>query len=119
MWYLDHMASKALPKFRKEKADAWAKDHLTIHLAGQLNSKEETVHYSIYPELITEQANIIILQIDKILQQLTEEMRTQATELVFLMDNHFTQKNVYVFSYLEYLAKTQRIPKTCMYFFLS
>jgi len=63
-WYLDHMASKAIPKFRKEKADIWSKDHLVIHLAGAYCSKDDTVHYSIYPELVSEQANTIISQID-------------------------------------------------------
>jgi hypothetical protein len=34
------------------------------------------------------------------------------SEIIFIMDNHSTQKNAAVFGYLEYLAKIQVIPKT-------
>lgn len=45
MWFLDHMASKKIPKYKKETQDSWSKDHLTIHLAGELCGKDNTVHY--------------------------------------------------------------------------
>jgi hypothetical protein len=33
-WILDHMASKKIPKHKKETLDTWSKDRLTVHIAG-------------------------------------------------------------------------------------
>ena len=104
------MSSKPIPKFRKEKANVWSKDHLQLHLAGLYRSKDDTVHYSIYPELISEQANTILTQIDQVLRDLREKER-KVSEVIFIMDNHNTQKNSYVFGHLEALAKTGYISK--------
>ena len=117
VWYLDHMASKPIPHTRRDTTDSWGKEHMIVHLAGEFRSQKDSVHYALYPNLINESANIIILQIDKMLRQI-EDMDS-ATEIVFIMDNHATQKNAFVLGYLEWMAKTFRIPKTCLIFFKS
>lgn len=44
--------------------------------------------------------------------QSTYIFRGNLQEIVFVMDNHATQKNYYVLAFLKWLAKTCRIPKT-------
>lgn len=107
-WYLDHMASKPIPKFRKEKADMWAKDHLLLHLAGAFRSRDDAIHYAIYPEMVSEQGNTILTQIDNILRK-ARENQLWLHETSFIMDNHKTQKNFTVLAYFEWLAKTNFI----------
>src|SRR5687768_1816610 len=34
VWILDHMASKKIPKYKKETLDSWSKDKLTVHITG-------------------------------------------------------------------------------------
>ena len=114
VWYIDHMASKPIPHTRRGTTDSWGKEHMIVHLAGEFRSKKDTVHYALYPNLINESSNIIILQIDKMLKQI--DNIASATEIVFIMDNHATQKNAFVFGYLEWVAKTMKIPDTCMLF---
>ena len=104
------MASKNIPKFRKEKADAWSKDKLTIHLGGSYYYKEDTVEYLLYPELVSESSNTILTQIDSILRRLVEK-KAKLHETVFIFDNHSTQKNAYVLSYFEWQAKRGFISK--------
>ena len=41
---------------------------LILGEVGEFRSKKDTVHYVLYPNLINESSNIIILQIDKISQ---------------------------------------------------
>jgi hypothetical protein len=112
-YYLDHMASKPIPKHRKDTAEAWSKDHLVLHLAGSYMSKTDAVHYSVYPELVSEQANTIITQIDAIIKA-SRTKQIQLKQTNFIMDNHATQKNSYVFAYFEWLAKSGVIGKDGM-----
>ena len=107
---IDNMASKNIPKFRKEKADAWSKDKLTIHLGGSYCYKEDTIEYLLYPELVSESSNTILTQIDSLLRKLAEK-KAKLHEIVFVFDNHSTQKNAYVLSYFEWQAKRGFISK--------
>jgi hypothetical protein len=77
----------------------WSKDHLQLHLAGALCSKEDTVHYSIYPELLSEQANTIITQMDNILRSL-QDRQLKFSEVIFIMDNHNTHKKIRMFLHI-------------------
>ena len=67
-YVIDIVASKSLPKRRKEKLDAWSKDKLTIHIGGLFEDRNDTIHYSLFPELISESSNTIITQIYETLQ---------------------------------------------------
>jgi hypothetical protein len=110
---IDNMASKNIPKYRKEKADAWSKDKLTVHLGGSYSYNDDTVNYLLYPELANESANTILTQIDLILRNLRSREK-QLHEVVFIFDNHSTQKNSCVLAYFEWQAKRGFITKDGM-----
>ena len=63
------MASKQLPRFRKALEDDWSKRRHTVHIAGQLRGEDDMKWYGIYPEPWTENANIIISQLDRIIRE--------------------------------------------------
>lgn len=120
------MSSKTLPRFRKESSESWAQDKLVVHFAGELagnfflkfiksftcEGETRAVNYRVYPEAISENSNIICTQLDSIIR--TIKNLEEVEEIVFVMDNHSTQKNAICFAYLEWLAKIEAIPKTCM-----
>lgn len=88
---VDNMASKSIPKRRKEKNDAWSKDKLTWHIGGTFFDDDDSIRYFVYPELVNESANTIISQIHETLHD--AKNRNVALEKVhFIFDNHTTQK---------------------------
>ena len=112
-YVVDNVASKSLPKRRKEKLDAWSKDKLTIHIGGLFEDRDDTVHYSLYPELISESSNTILTQIHETLLSLKKKNKS-VNVVSFIFDNHSTQKNKFVLGYFQYLImnnflKTKRI----------
>jgi len=96
---IDNAASKSLPKNRKEKSDAWSKDKLTVHIGGTFDDKTDSVYYYLYPELISESSNTILTQVHLTLSKI-KEYKSAIDEITFIFDNHSTQKNYYIFSYL-------------------
>lgn len=117
-YVVDNMASKNIPKYKKEKADAWSKDKLTLHLGGTYSDKDDSVHYYVYPELINESANTILSQIDAILHR--DFQRAPLVGYVaFTFDNHNTQKNATLLAYFEWLAKSGAIPPEGLLFHFS
>lgn len=79
-------------------------------IGGAFNDRDDSVRYFIYPELINECANTIITQIDSLLRH-TIDRQLPLHEIVFVFDNHATQKNCFVLAYFEYLAKSNVIGK--------
>ncbi len=100
---IDNVASKSLPKRKKEKLDAWSKEKLTFHIGGVFQDSDDTVHYSIYSELISESSNTILTQIHETLLSLKKKNKS-VNVVTFIFDNHSTQKNKYVLGYLQYLV---------------
>lgn len=105
---VDNMASKMLPKRRRETTDAWSRDKLIVHLGGVYDDKTDSAYYYIYPETVSEDTNTILTQCHKALLRHIEKSKLQ--DVVFIFDNHSTQKNYYVLGYLEYLVQSHIIP---------
>lgn len=100
------MASKTIPKYRKESLEFWSKEKLTLHIGGTYIDSIDHVKYFIYPETISESSNTIISQIYNALMEI-ERQQLVKKMIIFVFDNHSTQKNCYVVSYLEFLARNQ------------
>ena len=73
---------------------------------------EAGVHYRLYPEAVSESSNVICTQLDSLIRSIKKFDNLES--IVFIMDNHATQKNAICFAYLEWLAKKQVIPKQCI-----
>jgi len=87
---------------RKEKSDAWSKDKLTVHIGGTFEDETDSIYYYLYPEIISESSNTILTQIHFTLLRLSQRS-SQFEEITFIFDNHSTQKNYFIVSYLHYL----------------
>jgi len=106
---VDNMASKSIPKFKKEKSDSWSKDKLTLHIGGTHFDHSGDIKYYIYPELISESANTITSQLaDSLLILKNSKPSLKVVTITF--DNHSTQKNYTVIGYLEWQIKAGYIP---------
>ena len=112
---IDKMASKSIPKYRKEKCDAWSKDKLAIHFEATYFDHFSTIRYYVYPELVNESANTIISQLaDSLLRLKTSKPTLKNVTITF--DNHATQKNYYVVAYLQWQLKAGFLPANgCFY----
>jgi hypothetical protein len=106
---VDNMASKVIPKRRRESLDTWSKDKLILHLGGVYDDSTDCASYFLYPEMLSEDVNTILTQC-----HLTLLRRVQAQqelfEVVFIFDNHSTQKNYVLLSYFEYLVRSGVLP---------
>jgi len=101
---IDNMASKAIPKRKKECADAWSKDKLTLHIGATFFDHENKAHYFIYPELLSESSNTITSQLASSLKYL-KKSKPNASVVTITFDNHSTQKCITVIAFLELQAK--------------
>lgn len=106
---VDNMASKVLPKFRKEKSDTWSKQKLVVHIGGTHFDHNSEVHYYIYPEIISESANTIISQLEDSLRKL-KGWKPKLQNVTITFDNHSTQKNYVVIGYLEWQFRAGYLP---------
>lgn len=107
---IDNMASKTIPKFRKEKSDSWSKQKLVLHIGGTHFDHNSEVHYFIYPEIISESANTIVSQLADSLKKL-KETKQKIANVTITFDNHSTQKNYTVIAYLEWQFKAGYLPE--------
>jgi hypothetical protein len=99
---IDNASSKSIPKYRKEKSDAWSKDKLTVHIGGTFEDETDSVLYYLYPEIISESSNTILTQIHFTLLRLSQRS-SHFDEITFIFDNHSTQKNYFIVCYLHHL----------------
>jgi len=99
---IDNASSKSIPKYRKEKSDAWSKDKLTVHIGGTFEDETDSVYY-LHPEIISESSNTILTQIHFTLLRLSQRS-SQFEEITFIFDNHSTQFKKITSLFLTYIT---------------
>ncbi len=97
---IDNIKSKSLPKHHCQTETNWSKTRLTIHLGGTFYDNTFIKHYYIYPEIFSESGNTILSQIN---HELFRNRSQGKKRVVFIFDNHSTQKCTIVVAFFEWL----------------
>ena len=71
---------------------AWSQQHMVIHLGGTFCDFDDSKHYYLYPDVISESTNTILTQI-VLTMNYTLTHCPEKTRINFVFDNHSTQKN--------------------------
>ena len=106
---VDNMASKSIPKHRRDKSDAWSKDKLTLILGVLIMTIIQQL-IILFILIFNQSANTIISQLADSLKRL-KLSKPSIQRVTISFDNHATQKNYTVVGYLEWQYLNGYLPE--------